>query len=184
MATTMADVERDGATGRGGDRATGFLYDGVMAGREVRAGLSRRSAACRPLPMEDLCFFVKPIHNSRLVRVLDPHSRWECLKMLLGIMAVFLMAVGYAAPYLAMLRTGYKIEELRKDHETLVEQKGQLQVKEAELRDPQRIDSIARTRLGMDKPAPQQVTWPDGAAAPSTQAELAQNLSRIQVEGR
>jgi hypothetical protein len=125
-----------------------FLYDGVAAGREVRAGLARRSASVRPLPMEDLCFFVKPI------------DLW-------------------------MLRTGYRIEELKKEHETLVDHSRVLQVEEAGLRNPRRIDEIARTRLGMSKPAPHQVMWADGANAPSQPTDLlAQNLSRFVAEGR
>jgi cell division protein FtsL len=162
-----------------------FLYDGVAAGREVRAGLARRSAAVRPLPMENLCFFVKPIDNSRLVRVMDPHSKWDLLKMLAGGLFVFVIAFGYIVPYLWMLRTGYRIEELKKEHETLVDQSRVLQVEESGLRNPRRIDEIARTRLGMSKPAPHQVMWADGANAPSQPTDLlAQNVSRFVVEGR
>ena len=181
----MVDVERDSEIGRRADEGMGFLYDGVTAGPEVRAGLARRSAACRPLPMEDLCFFVKPIDNSRLVRVMDPHSKWELLKMLAGGLFVFGLALAYFAPYLWMLRTGYRIEELKRAHEVLVEQSRQLQVEEAELRNPQRIDVIARTRLGMRKPSPEQVAWADGANAPSQPADLvAENLARFAADGR
>src|SRR5262249_14912788 len=75
------------------ESTTSFFYDGVAAGREVRAGLSRRPAATRPLPMEDLCFFVKTIDNSRLVRVVDPHSRRECLGLIASVTAVFFLAL-------------------------------------------------------------------------------------------
>jgi len=167
------------------EEASGFLYDGVAAGRDVRASLARRSASCRPLPMEDLCFFVKTIDNSRLVRVMDPRSRWELLRVLGGGLFVFLMALAYAVPYLWMLRAGYRVEELKKEHEVLVEQSRQLQVEEAGLRNPQRIDSIARTRLGMSKPLPEQVSWADGANAPSQPTDLlALNLSRLPRDAR
>src|SRR5687768_17322737 len=86
-----------------------FLCCGVEEGRGVRARLDRRSAAMRPLPMGDLCFFVKAIDNSRLVRVMDPHSKWDLLKMLAGGMFAFVIALGYIVPYLWMLRTGYRI---------------------------------------------------------------------------
>ena len=42
-----------------------------------------------------------------LVRVLDPHSRRDCLKMGGFIAALFAMAVLYIVPYLALRRTGY-----------------------------------------------------------------------------
>jgi len=184
MTTTVVGSEH-WAVGREEVREDMFLYDGVAAGREVRAGLARRSASVRPLPMEDLCFFVKPIDNSRLVRVLDPHSKWDLLKMLAGGLFGLVIAFGYIVPYLGMLRTGYRIEELKKEHETLVDQSRVLQVEEAGLRDPRRIDEIARTRLGMSKPSPLQVVWADGANASSQPADLlAQNLSLLVAEGR
>ncbi len=162
---------------------TSFLYDGVAAGRDVRAGLARRSAACRPLPMEDLCFFVKPIDNSRLVRVMDPHSRWELVKMLAGGLFVFVLALGYLVPYLSVIRIGYRIEDLKKENEALVERGRQLQVQEARLRNPKRIDQMARG-LGLQKPAPDQVVWADGAAPANPSELVAQNLSRFTAEGR
>jgi hypothetical protein len=135
--------------------------------------------------MEDLCFFVKAIDNSRLVRVMDPHSRWDLLKMLLGGLFVFVLALSYLLPYLGMLRSGYRIEELKKQHQALLIESRQLQVVEAGLRHPQRIDVIARTRLGMAKPEPEQLSWADGANTAARPSDmLAQNVSRFAVEGR
>ncbi|MBI3666520.1 MAG: hypothetical protein HY236_09920 [Acidobacteria bacterium] len=142
-------------------RRHGFFYDGVEAGPEVRASLSRRSAATRPLPLEDLCFFVKPVDNSRLVRVVDPHSRKECLGLVLAAAFLFALALGYVAPYLLIIRTGYRIEDLKKQYEVLVESNRQLQVKEAALKDPQRIYGIARGKLGLDTPSGDRVVWTD-----------------------
>ena len=140
-------------------RRAGFFYDGVEAGREVRASLSRRSAATRPLPLEGLCFFVKPIDNSRLVRVVDPHSRKECLGLVLTVAALFVLALGYVVPYLSLLRTGYRIEDLKKEYEAMSESNRQLQVKEAVLKDPQRIYSIASGKLGLNVPSTERVAW-------------------------
>jgi len=160
-------VSRERESGPPGDR---FFYDGVAAGRDVRAGLARRAAANRPLPLEELCFFVKPIDNSRLVRVVDPHSRRECLGLVVCVSAVFCLALLYVLPYLAILRTGYRTEEQKKEYEVLAANNRQLQIREAKLRDPRRIQSIARG-LGLQVAAPQQVVWPEGGA-PRTDAEL------------
>lgn len=170
----------DGAGRAEGRPGTGvFFYDGVAAGREVRAGLSRRSAAVRPLPMEDLCFFAKSIDNSRLVRVVDPRSPRECLGLVACLSAVFLLAVLYIVPSLLLLRAGYRVETLKKENDALVESNRQLQVKEAELRDPQRIYSIARGKLGLSEPAPEQVVWPEADGHMPTGHELlARNASR------
>jgi len=162
-----------------------FLYDGVAAGREVRASLARRSAASRPLPLEEVCFFVKPIDNSRLVKVMDPHSKWEILKMLGAGLFVFLLAFGYILPYLGILNSGYRMEDLKREHEELIERSRQLQVKEAGLRDLRRVDEVARTELGMTRPTRDQVVYADGAAPPENPIDLvAQNLSRFAVERR
>ena len=55
----------------GPEPASGFTYDGVRAGRAIRTGLSRRSAASRPLPMEQVCLYVKAIDNSGVRRRTD-----------------------------------------------------------------------------------------------------------------
>ncbi len=168
--------------GNGREKAGGeFFYDGVAAGREVRAGLSRRSASARPLPMEDLCFFVKTIDNSRLVRVVDPQSRRECLGLVAWVMALFGVVLLYAVPYLAQLRSGYRVEDLKRDHEVLVENARQLQVREAALRDPQRIYSIARGQLGMGAPSPGRVKWSEPSATPpfSGRDLLARNHAQV-----
>jgi cell division protein FtsL len=164
---------------------TPFIYDGISAGRDVRAGLSRRAAASRPLPMEDLCFFVKTIDNSRLVRVLDPHSRRDCVKLIVFVSALCLLAMLYVVPYLALRYTGYRIEDLKSEHVSLAETNRSLQVQEAALRDPQRIDAIARTRLGMRPALPEQVAWPDAGrpVRPDDRELLARNLSRFALEG-
>ena len=167
---------------RSGEAET-FFYDGVAAGREVRAGLSRRSAATRPLPMEEICFFVKSIDNSRLIRVVDPGSRRECFGLIAFLGAVFCLALFYVGPDLAMLRTGYRIEDLKRQHEAMVESNRRLQVSEAALRNPQRIYSIARRNLGLNDPGPEQVVWPEGnSAEPGGSELLAHNTS--QTKGR
>ncbi len=183
--TTMERVDTEidgrGEEGREEERpgdAGLFFYDGVAAGREVRAGLSRRFAATRPLPMEDLCFFVKPIDNSRLVRVVDPHSRRECLGLAAGLSAVFVLALLLIGPRLALLHTGYRLEDLKKENEALVETGRQLQVKEATLRDPQRIYSIAHGKLGLAAPRPEQVVWSDVNTPSGKDDLLARNNSR------
>lgn len=150
----------------------GFYYDGVAAGRGVRAGLSRRAASTRPLPMEELCFFAKSIDNSRLVRVVDPGSKRECLGLTLAVGAACLMALLLAAPYLAMLRSGYRMEDAKKEHQALAETNRQLQVKEAELRDPQRIFRIAVGQLGMRAPRAEQVSWAESDRTPRDPGRL------------
>ncbi len=161
------------------ESTTSFFYDGVAAGREVRAGLSRRPAATRPLPMEDLCFFVKTIDNSRLVRVVDPHSRRECLGLIASVTAVFFLALLYIGPRLALLHTGYRLEDLKKENQALAQTNRQLQMKEATLRDPQRIYSIA-VKMGLAAPAPEQVVFPESdGRIPNGRDLMAHNAANV-----
>jgi cell division protein FtsL len=181
----MATLIAGAGVPAGGREHTGFLYDGVAAGREVRAELARRSAASRPLPMEDLCFFVKPIDNSRLVKVMDPHSKWDIVKTLAGSLFAFALALSYLIPYVSMVRSGYRIEELKREHAALAAESRRLVAEEARLRNPERIERLARTHLGLQKPAAERVAWADGTT-PGAEATdlLAQNLSRLAVETR
>ena len=175
MVTTQIEDSLYGAAAREERSSGGFFYDGVAAGRDVRAGLSRRAAATRPLPMEDVCFFVKTIDNSRLVRVVDPNSGRECAGLVVCVSALFVIALLYVVPCLAMLRTGYRIQDLQKENQELTEASRQLQVKEAVLRDPQRIYTIARGQLGLNEPTAEQVVWPDADGTPTGRELMARN---------
>ncbi len=52
---------------------------------------------------------------------------------------------------------GYQVEQLKAEYSTLEEQNHQYRLEQAALADPQRIDSLARTQLGMVTPDPQAV---------------------------
>jgi cell division protein FtsL len=125
-------------------------------------------------------YFVKHIDNSRLVREVDVERRRECLSLLgLGLL-VFSFVLLFAWQHFQCVRYGYQIEQLKGEYTTLEEQNHQLRLEQAALADPQRIDTLARTRLGMVSPSPQQVIRV-GEAEPVSDAlespELARNFS-------
>ena len=96
--------------------------------------------------------FDKKIDNSRIVREPDARCRLEymCLT-LLGAMFV-LGILFYAWQQYQWIQYGYRIEESHRQIEELAEVGRQLRVERATLANPQRIDSIARTELGMVEP--------------------------------
>ena len=101
--------------------------------------------------------FEKHIDNSRLVREVDVERRRECFSLLgLGVL-VFLFVLLFAWQHFQCVRYGYQIEQLKAASATLEEQNHQLRLEQAALADPERIDTLARTRLGMVSPRPQQV---------------------------
>ena len=125
-------------------------------------------------------YFVKHIDNSRLVRELDVERRREFISLLgLGVL-VFLFVFLFACQHFQCVRYGYQIEQLKAASATLEEQNHQLRLEQAALADPERIDTLARTQLGMVSPGPQQlirVGAPDPAPTALDSPELARNFS-------
>jgi cell division protein FtsL len=101
--------------------------------------------------------FDKKIDNSRIVRETDTRCRLEymCLT-LLGAMFV-LGTLFYAWQQYQWIQYGYRIEESHRQIEELAEVGRRLRVERATLANPQRIDSIARTELGMVGPESGQI---------------------------
>jgi len=125
-------------------------------------------------------YFVKHIDNSRLVREVDVERRRECFSLLgLGVL-VFLFVLLFAWQHFQCVRYGYQMEQLKAEYATLEEQNHQFRLEQAALADPERIDTLARTRPGMVSPSPQQVIQvgePEPSAAALESPELARNFS-------
>ncbi len=123
---------------------------------------------------------MKHIDNSRLVREIDVERRRECFSLLgLGVL-VFLFVLLFAWQHFQCVRYGYQIEQSKAERATLEEQNHQFRLEQAALADPQRIDTLARTRLGMVTPNPQQVIrvgGPEPAADASESPDQARNIS-------
>jgi cell division protein FtsL len=123
---------------------------------------------------------VKHIDNSRLVREVDVERRREYIGFLgLGFL-VFSFVLLLAWQHFQCLRNGYQIEQLKAEHATLEEQNHQYRLEQAALADPKRIDTLARTHLGMVTPGPGQLIQlggPEPAANTLESPELARNFS-------
>ncbi len=117
-------------------------------------------------------YFIKRIDNSRLQREVNPARRRQCFTLLsLGgvVFAAFLML---AWQHFQCVHFGYQIQQLKSQQSALVEMNRELRLEQASLADPQRIDQLARKRLGLAPPAPQQIVrlGPSGAPAGATVA--------------
>jgi hypothetical protein len=107
---------------------------------------------------EDVYFFVKDINNSRVVREADPQARVACLKLILsGCMAVLLL-VGILLPKAYGLIAGYQIQMLKQEQERLRADQSTLEVDEAKLLSPARLEELARTQSFVD-PSAQKVVY-------------------------
>src|SRR5262249_55837774 len=99
----------------------------------------------------------KRIVNNNVIREADAKSRRDYIVVTV-LAAMFLLGLFiYAWQHYQWIQYGYRIEEAQKKKEQLVEQRRQLQLERAALRDPQRIDKIARRDLHMVVPEPGQL---------------------------
>ncbi len=126
-------------------------------------------------------YFVKKIDNSRLRREVDVEKSRDCLGLLgLGVL-IFVFVLLFALQHFECLRFGYQIEQLKSQQAALEEWNHQLRLEQASLADPQRIDRLARNKLGLASPRPQQVIHLGGEARPAETEppELAHNFSEV-----
>lgn len=116
----------------------------------------------RALPNDDIYFYAKRIDNSRVVRQADPSARGECWSAV-GAAAVLLVLAGsIIAPQAGSVIAGYKLEALRQEQQSLLNQKRDLEVQEAALLSPGRLNELAETRK-LASPMAGQVIHLDGA---------------------
>jgi len=112
-------------------------------------------------------YFAKAIDNSRLVKVADPRRRREMAMFAGALVLLFAVVMVYAWQHFSAIQYGYEIEEQKVQRDALLEQNRALRLEEASLRDPERIDTLAR-EMGLNTPQAGQVVRLDaGSADPS-----------------
>ena len=124
---------------------------GIITPVDSRAGVVRCAAGITPE-----VYFHKIIDNSRLVRVSDPQRRREITMFSASVAALFLLLMFYAWQHFRAIEYGYRIEAQKSERDRLVELNRALKLQEASLRDPGRIDPLAR-QMGLTAPQPGQV---------------------------
>ena len=152
--------QRDRESRVGWAGGAGFVYDGVAAGRAVRAGLSRRSAGGRPLPMEGVAFFCKEIDNSGLRRDADPAARSGWVRMISTGAVLLLIAIACFGPRAWLRHSGYRQASLIEQRDELLKTQRQLLVSHEQLTDLRRVEQMAATQ-GLEAPGPERVAWQD-----------------------
>jgi len=112
-------------------------------------------------------YFQKTIDNSRLVKVSDPQRRREIRMFSASVAALFMVMMFYAWQHFSSIEYGYRIEAQKAERERLVEVNRTLRLEAASLRDPGRIDALAR-QMGLESTQPGQVIRlnPEDVGAP------------------
>lgn len=107
-------------------------------------------------------FFAKYIDNSRIVKADDPERRREMRQFSMVMGVLFMLVMVYVWQHFSAIEVGYHVEAQKQQVEQLREQNRQLRLSEAQLTDPERIDTLAK-QLGLAAPQPGQVVRPDGS---------------------
>lgn len=124
-------------------------------------------------------YFAKAIDNSRLVKVEDPRRVREMRQFGVALGCLFLFVMAYAFQHFKAIEYGYKIESLKLQRDGLVEMNRALRLEEASLRDPERIDRMAR-ELGLQSPQVGQVVRMD-TALPESSGSVVASLTPVSV---
>jgi hypothetical protein len=101
-------------------------------------------------------YFAKAIDNSRLVKVEDPRRTREMKQFCTAMAVLFLLVFTYAWQHFKAIEYGYQIESAKRELAAQTEMNHALRLEDASLRDPERIDLLAR-RMGLVPPEPGQV---------------------------
>ncbi len=119
----------------------------------------------RAMPNEDLYLFRKRIDNSRVVRQADPEARGRCWSAIGAACVLTVALVSMLAPSVATILAGYQIQSLKGEQQRLLDDRRRLEVEEAALVSPARLEVLARERAMQQPTAGQVVHMDDGPGA-------------------
>jgi cell division protein FtsL len=108
-------------------------------------------------------YFNKVIDNSRLVKVEDPRRSREMRQFGVALACLFLLVMTYAWQHFKAIEYGYQIESLKIERDGMLEMNRELHLEDASLRNPERIDAMAR-KLGLQSPQAGQVLHLDASS--------------------
>ncbi|HVO56467.1 MAG TPA: septum formation initiator family protein [Dongiaceae bacterium] len=123
---------------------------------------------------------VKRIDNSRLVRHLEPAKQRSLYKTagLGGVVALFFLF--YIFQHFRCIDLSFQLEGLRAQQAQAAALNSELKLEIAHLRDPMRIDVIARRQLGLTEPLPAQIREYDAPAGMQVAAARFTRRNRAQ----
>jgi hypothetical protein len=131
-------------------RQSEFVTRQTLAGTQASAGrpegrqTEQDPFLLRALPFEDVYFRPKKMDNSKLVREADPGAGGACWKMIGAACLMLAFLGGVLAPSVANTVAGYKLESLRVESQKLADERRALELTEAKLLSPERLDRLAK----------------------------------------
>lgn len=137
-------------------------FVGVSELAEVRPAVWTRADSCRlrPIANEDVFLFVKRIDNTTVVRAIDPLARRaRSRSVATGFVAAMLVIAGLV-PSAYNTMAGFAVQTLQHERQKLKQEQAALDLDEAKLLNPSRLEQLAKS-LKMMEPIPQQVQYLD-----------------------
>jgi cell division protein FtsL len=128
-------------------------------------------------------YFAKAIDNSRLVKVEDRARNREMKQFGGALVFLFILVFTYAWQHFRAIEYGYQIESAKRELNNLTEMNRALRLEDASLRDPERIDVIAR-RIGLAPPEPGQVIRMDAEPVDSNAPVVASVEPAVLMAGQ
>ena len=128
-------------------------------------------------------YFSKAIDNSRLVKLEDPRRTREMKQFGTALACLFLLVFTYAWQHFKAIEYGYQIESAKRELSEKTEMNHALRLEDASLRDPERIDLLAR-RMGLVPPEPGQVIRMDAMPSDGQGPVMARNTPVMVVAGQ
>lgn len=125
---------------------------------------------------------VKRIDNSRLVRHVEPAKQRNLYRTagLGGVVALFFLF--YIFQHFKCIDLSFQLEDLKAQQAQAAALNSELKLEIANLRDPMRIDVIARRQLGLTEPLPAQMR--EYEAPTGMQVAAVRLVSRNRVQQR
>jgi hypothetical protein len=147
----------------------------------VGSGISESDPwALRGLPNDHVFFYSKKIDNSRMIRQADPRAADDVWSAVGAGALLLMLGVSIVVPHVALVRAGYALEAAKTERQVLLDQRRELEVREAGLLSPGRLNDIAKER-NLTSPMSSQVYHLDGQ---NPQGNLASNRPPVVPGGR
>ena len=146
---------------------------------ELTPTRSRRAAQpadpwrLRALPNEDVYFFCKRIDNSRILKEKDPRAARECWSAIGAFAVLAILLAGALAPSVWGTFAGYQLQALKLERQRLIDERSTLEVAEAALLSPGRLEKLARAQKLLEPVAGQVIHL-----EPRADGSLAMNLTK------
>lgn len=122
------------------------------------------STRVRAFANDDIYFYTKRIDNSGVVRTADPKARGVCWKLIGSAGAAVILLIGVLLPGAYSLLAGYQIQSLKQEQARLTAEQASLELEEAQLVSPARMEQLAKDQQFVDPPSEKVVYLNKGGA--------------------